>query len=293
MRIGAIEAGGTKFVVGIGDETGEILERKQFPTERPEDTLPHVFEFFNGKDIEVMGVGSFGPLVIDGGDEDYGTFLSTPKVAWSHFPLLRHLREGISVPIALDTDVNAALYGEMYWGNARNLDSCVYITVGTGIGGGVLAENQVVHGMLHPEVGHMFVERHPDDEFAGACPYHRNCLEGLASGPAIEKRWGRSSAEALEDHRAFTIEAFYLAQAVINLRMVLSTKRIIFGGGVMKHTRLFDEIRHQVSQLMGNYMAEGSRFPPLDEYVVAPGLGDDAGLKGAIALALNTFRRNA
>ncbi|CAM3501942.1 MULTISPECIES: ROK family protein [Saccharibacillus] len=285
MIIGAIEAGGTKFVCGIGNEHGEILDRVSFPTERPEETTARAAAYFEDKNIEALGVGSFGPLDLDPGSGTYGHVTTTPKPGWANYDLLGHLKKKLNVPAGFDTDVNAAAFGEARWGAARGLDSCVYYTVGTGIGVGVYVGGNRVHGLVHPEGGHVPMRRHPGDDFAGACPYHGDCLEGMAAGPALEKRWGQGGDSLPEDHPAWEIEAHYLAEAVTGAILLLSPKKVILGGGVMHQSQLFPLIRSKVARNLNGYVAS-SVLDDLDAYIVPPGLGDNAGLAGSLALGI-------
>jgi fructokinase len=291
MRIGAVEAGGTKFVCGVGDEDGRIGERVSFPTERPQDTVPRVIEFFRDKGVEAIGVGSFGPLNLDPANPKYGYVTTTPKPGWADYPLLGTLREVFDVPFGWDTDVNAAALGEATWGAARGLDGCIYITIGTGIGMGVYTEGQLVHGLVHPEGGHILIRRHPDDPFAGSCPYHRDCLEGMAAGPAIEKRWGRKGGELPADHPAWDIEAFYIGQAVATAVLMLSPKKVVLGGGVMHQQQLFPKIRQEVLRNLNGYVSSEDVLQRADSYIVPPGLGDNAGLCGSLALGIRALKQ--
>ncbi|MCR8850503.1 ROK family protein [Rossellomorea sp. SC111] len=282
--IGAIEAGGTKFVCGIGDETSTIFERITIPTTTPDETLEHVVKFFEGKNIERLGVGSFGPVDLDRDSGTYGSITSTPKPYWSDFNLIGELKKHFSVSVAFDTDVNAAALGESIWGAAKGLDSCLYITVGTGIGVGALTEGKLVHGLTHPEMGHIMVRRHPDDAYAGGCPYHGDCLEGLASGPAIEARWGKKAVELVDNPQVWEMEAYYLAQAIANYILILSPKKVILGGGVMNQKHLFPLIREQVVTILGGYVQHKQILEEIDTYIVPPGLGNNSGLVGALGL---------
>jgi len=285
MIIGAIEAGGTKFVCGIGNEHGEISDRISFPTEEPGKTTQKAADYFKDKGIEALGVGSFGPLDLDASSPTYGHVTTTPKPGWANYDLLGHLKKELNVPAGFDTDVNAAAFGEARWGAAQGLDSCLYYTVGTGIGVGVYAGGRLIHGLVHPEGGHVLVRRHPDDTFAGACPYHGDCLEGMAAGPAIAKRWGESGDSLPEDHPAWDIEAHYLAEAITGAILLLSPKKIILGGGVMHQNQLFPLIRQKVAKTLNGYVAS-SVLDDLDSYIVPPGLGDNAGLLGSVALGV-------
>ncbi|MDQ0189121.1 ROK family protein [Alicyclobacillus cycloheptanicus] len=291
MLIGGVEAGGTKVVCGIGNEHGELLEHKVIATSNPTETLNAVFSFFAEHPIAALGLGWFGPLDLNPERSSYGRLTSTPKLAWQGFPLLDTFQARFPVPVGLDTDVNAAVLGEARWGAAKGLHTVAYLTVGTGIGGGLLVEGRRVHGSMHPEVGHLLVRRHPDDPFAGHCPYHQDCLEGLAAGPALAARWGTPAEHLPDDHPAWRLEAYYLAQAVVNLMLTVSPQRIILGGGVMKHTALYTDIRRQVQTLLGGYLQHpGVSEAALDPFITAPGLGDFAGVRGALALALDALR---
>ncbi|MBM7644617.1 fructokinase [Scopulibacillus daqui] len=285
MLFGAIEAGGTKFVCGIGNENGEILERVSFPTTTPEETMGQVINFFKDKQMDAMGVGTFGPVDPNESSPTYGYITSTPKIKWRNFDIIGELKKHFNIPFGFDTDVNAAALGETEWGAAKGLDSCVYMTVGTGIGGGAVIRGEMVHGMLHPEMGHILVKRHPEDDFAGNCPYHQDCLEGMAAGPAIEKRWGKKGIELQEVDKVWEIEAYYLAQAAVNLIYTLSPKKIVLGGGVMHQKQLFPIIRENVKELLNGYVQTNEILSDIDQYIVPPGLGDNAGLCGAVALA--------
>nr|WP_307775198.1 ROK family protein [uncultured Cetobacterium sp.] len=287
MRIGAIEAGGTKFVCGIGNENGEILERISFPTETPEKTLDNVIEFFKDKNIERLGVGSFGPIDPDLNSETYGYITKTPKPNWSDYNIIGELKKYFDVPMVFSTDVNGAALGEATWGAAKGLKNCIYLTIGTGIGGGAIVSGSMVHGMLHPEMGHILVKRHPEDNYKGKCPFHGDCFEGMAAGPAIEERWGMKGYELPVDHKAWELEAYYIAQALMNYILILSPEKIILGGGVMKQQQLFPLIRKNVKELLNGYVQTKEILDNIDEYIVYPDLGDNAGLLGAVALALN------
>lgn len=285
MILGAIEAGGTKFVCGIGNENGEIIEKISYPTTTPEETLQLVTDYFKDKQIEALGVGSFGPIDLNQESSTYGFITSTPKKHWKNVNLLGELKKHIDVPMAFDTDVNAAALGELEWGAAKGLDSCIYMTVGTGIGVGAVTEGKLIHGMLHPEMGHILVKRHEDDTYKGNCPFHGDCLEGLASGPAIENRWGQKGVVLSANPQVWELEAYYLAQALVNYILVLSPKKLILGGGVMQQKQLFPIIIENVVNLLNGYIQHENLLVCIDEYIVPPELGDNAGLCGALALA--------
>lgn len=290
MRIGAIEAGGTKFVLGIGNEMGGILERVSIPTEEPNITMKRVIEYFKGKEIEALGIGCFGPIDPKKDSETYGYITTTPKLKWNNYNILGELKKYFDIPIGFDTDVNGAALGELTWGNAQGLSSSLYITIGTGIGAGAVAEGNMVHGLLHPEMGHIMVKRHKKDNYIGKCPYHRDCLEGLAAGPAIEERWGKKGHELPKNHEAWEMEAYYLAQALVNFILILSPEKIIMGGGVMKQDWLLPMIREEVKKQLNKYISKKEILEDIDNYIVSPKLGDNAGLCGAVALALNLVR---
>lgn len=293
MRIGAIEAGGTKFVCGIGNDRGEIAESISFPTGDPQTTLGRVIAYFKEKQADAIGIGSFGPIDIRKDSPTYGYVTTTPKPGWGNFDFLGTLRREFPVPFGWDTDVNAAAFGEATWGAARGLDSCLYYTVGTGVGIGVYSEGKLVHGLIHPEGGHVLTRRHPDDDFAGACPFHGDCLEGMASGPALEKRWQVKGHELPADHPAWEIEAFYLAQSIAGAILLLSPEKVILGGGVMQQAQLYPLIREAVKRNLNGYLNAGAILEQIDDYIVPPGLGQQAGLCGALALGLSALRNQA
>lgn len=279
MRFGAIEAGGTKFVCAIGDEHGNVEERASFPTTKPEETLQLVFDFFHEKQIEALGVGAFGPVDVKEDSPTYGTIGNTPKLQWKDYPLLSELKNRLGVPVKLDTDVNAAALGEYMHGAAKHAGSCLYITVGTGIGAGAIVNGETLQGFSHPEMGHLLVRRSTQDAYPGKCPYHKDCLEGLAAGPAIEARWGEKAQKLYHQEAVWQLEAYYLAQAIMSYTLVLSPEKIVMGGGVMKKEGLHEMIQQELEALM-------QRYVPLPEnYLVPPGLEDNAGIVGALMLA--------
>lgn len=287
--IGAIEAGGTKFVCGIGNADGDIVDRVSFPTAQPQETLRRVVDYFTDKNVQAIGIGSFGPIGLSPGSDAYGFVTTTPKPGWSGFDFLGTLRRAFDVPCGWDTDVNAAAYGEAMWGAAQGLNDCAYYTIGTGVGVGVYAGGRLLHGLLHPEGGHIPVRRHPNDRFAGRCPYHGDCLEGMASGPAIEERWGAKGHELPQDHPAWEIEAHYIAESIATTVLLLSPRKIILGGGVMQQEQLLPLIRQHVAKLLNGYVAAPELAEGLDDYIVAPGLGTQSGLKGALALGIRAL----
>ncbi|MEG0270611.1 MAG: ROK family protein [Clostridia bacterium] len=282
MKIGALEAGGTKMVLGVFDEQGTELERLTVPTEAPEITMPKMVDFLKSFELDALGVGSFGPLDLNPESPTYGYITTTPKIAWRGYPLLSGLLDGRKIPSAIDTDVNAAVIAEVAQGAAQGCQNAVYITVGTGVGGGVCVGGQTVHGMLHPEVGHMLLRPHPSDPNPrGVCPYHDGCLEGLAAGPAIGARVGGDARDLPDDHPTFDIEAYYLAQMCVNLILTLSPERIILGGGVMQRQSLFPKVRKEVLRLLNGYVQTPQVLAHMDEYIVAPKLFPVSGLVGS------------
>ena len=282
MLLGALEAGGTKMVLSLGDENGNITERTSLPTTTPEETMPRIIDFFKQYDIDALGVGSFGPLDLDPASPTYGNITSTPKLKWRDYPLLKGLLDGRDIPAAIDTDVNAAVIAEVERGAARGCESAVYITVGTGVGGGVYVGGRTVHGLLHPEVGHMLLRPHPDDPNPrGVCPYHDGCLEGLAAGPAIGARIGGDARGLPDDHPTFRLEAHYLAQMCVNLILTVSPQRIVLGGGVMQRAALLPMVRAETLRLLGGYVQSPAVLEHMDEYIVAPALFPVSGLVGS------------
>ena len=285
--LGAIEAGGTKFVLAVGNQSGEILDKIVIPTDHPDITVAKVIEYFKDKKIERLGLGGFGPIDINQDSPSYGQLQKTPKTDWVDYPLGATLKKELNVPINIDTDVNVAALSEAKFGNATDVDTCLYITVGTGIGAGAYYHGQTLKGLSHPEMGHVKVRRHPEDTYQGTCPYHGDCLEGLAAGPSLEKRWGKKGDKLVDSPEVWELEAYYLAQALTNYIYVLSPERIILGGGVMKQKQLFPLIRKNVIEMLNGYVSSPYLTEDkIDEYIVSPGLTDEAGVKGALYLAM-------
>lgn len=290
MRIGAIEAGGTKIICGIGNEHGEIEKKINFPTESPEIVFAKIRSFFEEEQLDALGVGTFGPIDVNRSSATYGYITSTPKPGWRDVDVLGELKSYINVPIGFDTDVNGAALAEALWGSAKGVNSCVYYTIGTGVGVGGYVEGNLVHGLLHPEAGHIPVKRHPQDSFEGLCPYHGDCLEGVAAGPAIERRYGKKGHELSVDHEAWKLEAYYLGQALMSTILLLSPERIILGGGVMHQEQLFPMIREEVKRNLNGYVQHDMLLKHIDQYIIPPGLGDNAGLSGAVAIGLLEYK---
>ena len=290
MIFGTLEAGGTKMVLSVGNEHNELLEQAVIPTETPEKTIPAMAAWFKDKNISALGIGTFGPVDLNPVSPTYGWITSTPKPGWQDTPLLPSLRDSLSVPAKIDTDVNAAALAEWRLGAAKGLDSCLYVTVGTGIGAGVVTEGKLVHGLLHPELGHMLLRQEPEDPApAGFCPYHEGCLEGLASGPAMEKRWGTKAQNLSQDHEAWDLEAAYLAQMCMNAVCAFSPEKIILGGGVMQQKHLFPLIRRKTEALLNGYIHVKEITEHIDDYIVEPGLGTKSGALGALLLAQEAY----
>ncbi|MCI5775461.1 MAG: ROK family protein [Aerococcus sp.] len=279
---GAVEAGGTKFVCAVGGEEGKIIKRIQFPTTDPDETIKKVTDFFNQYPIESIGIGSFGPIDVNKDSETYGYITSTPKLAWKDYNFLGAIKGAFDIPVVWTTDVNVAAYGEYQTGAASELNSCLYLTIGTGVGGGYIVNDHILGGYTHPEMGHILITKDAEDRTDGWCPYHKDqCLEGLASGSAIKVRTGKSGNELDIEDPNWTYVADYIAQACVTFSLTLSPERIILSGGVMKQPGLLQKIRHKVIEKLNGY----SKIPPIDTYIVTPALGDDAGITGCLYLA--------
>ena len=284
MRLGAIELGGTKMVCAIYNESGEILDRYVIETKDPDKTLNELFMYFKDKNIDSLGIGSFGPIDLNRKSDKYGYITTTPKPGWADTDVLSYFR-ALNVPIGFDTDVNASCLGEVKFGSARGLENVVYGTVGTGIGFGVYLNKQLVHGLMHPETGHMIIQKHEiDKDFSGPCPYHDNCLETLASGPSIETRWHKKAEELYGDEQVWKLEAYYLGQAVTNCIMCYSPERIILGGGVMHTPGLINLVRKETLKNLNGYIKKQEIIDNIEKYIVLPELKDDSGILGASEL---------
>lgn len=284
-RYALIEAGGTKFVVAVARADGSILERTRIPTTSPDETLSATIGWLQERGpFAGTGLATFGPVGLDTNSPEWGHILQTPKAGWSGADLAGPLQRQLGCPVAIDTDVNAAALAEAKWGAGVGCRVVLYFTIGTGIGGGAVIDGHTLRGQGHPEMGHMRLPRHPDDlACEGVCPFHGDCLEGLASGPAILARWGRSLSELSPDHTAHDIIAWYLAQAVVTMQSVFEPDRIVFGGGVMATPALLDNVAATAATLGGGYFCSDAA-----KIVVAPGLGEDVGLFGALALTLKS-----
>ncbi|WP_019603557.1 ROK family protein [Teredinibacter turnerae] len=285
--LGGVEAGGTKFVCAVGTGPSDIHETR-FATTSPEETLQRVLAFFSPykPELAALGIGAFGPLDLRQESPTYGFITSTPKPGWQNTDIAGVIARELQVPVALDTDVNAAALAEGRWGAARGLSDYLYITVGTGIGGGIVSGGRLVHGLVHPELGHCLLPKHPDDTFAGSCPYHGDrCFEGLASGPALAARWGCDPAALPADHHAWDIQAFYMGVAIANCVCTLSPQRVILGGGVMAQSQMLGKVQTATAGYLNGYVRHPAIEENIESYIVLPELGSQAGVAGALALA--------
>ncbi|MFQ5857648.1 MAG: ROK family protein [Anaerolineae bacterium] len=287
---GGIEAGGTKFVCAVGTGPDDLRAEARFPTTTPAETIARAVEFFQDEQwygfLASIGIGSFGPLDPDPRSSTFGHITSTPKPGWSLIDFAGTIRRALAVPVGFDTDVNVAALGEHRWGAAQGLDTFIYLTIGTGIGGGGMMNGELMHGLIHPEMGHIRIPHDREaDPFGGSCPYHGDCLEGLAAGPALEQRWGQPPETLPADHPAWALEAHYLGLALNNFICTISPQRIVMGGGVMKQPHLFPLVRQKAQELLNDYVQAPEILARIDKYIVPPGLGGRAGVLGAIALA--------
>ena len=284
--VGGLEAGGTKFVCAVG-RGPDIVAESRFATTTPAETLARAVEFFKGQPpLAALGIASFGPIDLDTRSPAFGFITATPKPGWAHTDVVGPLRRALGVPIAFDTDVNCAALAEQRWGAARDATSVVYVTVGTGIGGGAIVNGHPVHGLVHPEMGHVRIPHdQAADPFPGACPHHGDCWEGLASAPALAARWGQPPETLPDAHPAWDLEARYLALGLVDVILTLSPERIVLGGGVMSRPGLLERVRANVKGLISGYVRSAE--------IVAPALGDHSGVLGAIALALGPPKNSA
>lgn len=286
---GGIEAGGTKFVCAVGTAPDDLI-KTQFSTTNPDETLGKAINFFKEqarqKPLNAIGIASFGPLDLDKNSPKYGYITSTPKDSWSNIDIVKKIQSQIEIPVAIGTDVNGAALGEHIWGEARGLDTFIYLTVGTGIGGGGIINGKLMHGLLHPEMGHIRIPHDwRRDPYVGCCAYHGDCLEGLACGKAIELRWGKSPEKIPINHPAWELEASYLALAIHNFICTISPQIIIVGGGLMKNPGLMPAVRHKVALNLNKYVLSDAITSEIDHYIVPPALGDLAGVIGALEMA--------
>jgi fructokinase len=291
MLYGGIEAGGTKFVCAVGSSPADIRAEARFPTGPPDETLDRVITFFQEQaevtPLAAIGVASFGPVDLNPNSSTYGHVMETVKPGWSYFDFAGSLERALDLPVGFDTDVNGAALGEHTWGGAQGLDTFLYLTVGTGIGGGGMVGGRLIHGLVHPEMGHIRVPHDfQADSYPGNCPFHGDCLEGLACGPALEERWGRPAATLPPNHPAWELEAHYLALGLQNYICTFSPQRILLGGGVMDQAHLFPRVRQNLQNLLNGYLKSPAILKEIDRDIVPPSLGRQAGVLGAISLAM-------
>ena len=289
---GGIEAGGTKFVCVVASGPEDIRAETRFPTTTPEETLEKVITFFQremasaDEALKGIGIACFGPVDLNHKSPSYGYITSTPKQHWQNVDIVGLVSRALNLPVTLDTDVNAAAVGEGVWGAGKGLENFVYLTIGTGIGGGAVVNGRPVHGLVHPEMGHMRIPHDwKEDAYDGCCPYHGDCWEGLAAGPAIKLRWGQSAERLPANHPAWDLEAKYLGMALTNIVLMLSPQRIILGGGVMQQPHLFPLVRAKTQIYLNQYIQSPVILNEIDQFIVPPGLGNRAGVMGAVALA--------
>jgi len=284
---GGIEAGGTKFNCIVASSPETILAETRFPTTTPAETIGRVIDFFHGyPSLGSIGIACFGPLDLNPASPKFGFITSTPKANWADTDITGWIKRELDVPVGIDTDVNAAAMAEGIWGSCQGLDSFVYFTIGTGVGGGAVVNGKPLHGLVHPEMGHIVLPHdHQRDPFPGNCPFHGDCFEGMASGPAINKRWGQSAETLPADHPAWDLEADYISQAMQSIVCTLSPQRIVLGGGVMQQPHLFPLIRQKTQSFLHGYVQAPQIMSNIDQFIVPPGLGTHSGMMGAIALA--------
>ncbi len=308
MLIGGIEAGGTKMVCTVAElpeqavkarpEEGEkialpkIVDRMSIPTEQPKETLGTMIAYFQKWKPAALGIGCFGPVDLNRNSKTYGYITKTPKAGWEDCNIVGAFQQALGVPVGFDTDVNGAVLGEVTWGAARGCDTAIYVTVGTGVGVGVYCNNALVHGLVHPEAGHILLAKHPDDTYGGGCPFHGGCMEGLASGSALGGRWGVPAAELADRPGVWEMEAYYIAQALTNYILCYSPQRIILWGGVMHQEQLFPMVREKVKELLGGYVHHPLIEEETDKYIVPPELGENPGILGAVRLGMMELERS-
>jgi fructokinase len=293
---GGIEAGGTKFVCMVGTGPQKVVDEIRFPTVYPEETIQRAIAFFEPYvqrgELAGVGIASFGPLDLDPASPTYGYITTTPKPHWNQVDLHGRIQQALNLPIAFETDVNAAAFGEHYWiKENQTLDPFAYMTIGTGIGVGVLANGHPVHGLMHTEIGHVAVPHNLDrDPFPGICPYHNDCLEGLASGASMYKRWGQTAETLPHSHPGWDLEAEYIALALTNLIYIFSPQRIVLGGGVSQHAGFLAEVRSKIQKYLNGYIQSPMVLEKIDSYIVPPKLANQSGVLGAIAMAIDHIK---
>ncbi|MEW5960552.1 MAG: ROK family protein [Chloroflexota bacterium] len=287
---GGIEAGGTKFVCAVGAGPADLRHEVRFATTTPDETIGRAIEYFQKQHqqepLTAIGIASFGPVDPHPGSPTFGYITTTPKPGWANADFGQTISRALGLPVGFDTDVNGAALGEYRWGAAQGLENFIYLTIGTGVGGGGMVNGRLLHGLVHPEMGHIFLPPHPDDPHPeGFCPFHGHCLEGMINGPALEQRWGQRGETLPLDHLAWELESYYLALGLVGFICTLSPERIILGGGVMDQPQLFPMVRRKVQKLLNGYVQSPAILEQIDEYIVPPDLGNKAGVLGAIALA--------
>ena len=287
LLFGAIEAGGTKIICAILDQNAKILKESSILTTTPEETSKQILSFFSSYKISSLGIGTFGPIDLHPQSPTFGSILNTPKLPWKNFNYIKSF-SSLGIPISIDTDVNAACLGEATFGSSKGLNNVVYITIGTGIGIGVISEGKLLHGMMHPEGGHMLISKNDKDNFESVCPSHTNCFEGLASGPSIKKRWGKEANELKNNDKVWELEADYIAQALVNIILMLQPQRIILGGGVMHQEQLFPLIRKKVKSKINNYLIT-KELENMEEYIVPCSLNDKQGILGSFKIGFDKY----
>ena len=280
------------MVCAVGKENGELIDRTSIPTRMPEETFPELIAYFRKWEIQALGIGSFGPLDLNRSSASFGSITKTPKPGWSGVNIAGRLREALGVPVGIDTDVNAAVLGEVTWGAAKGCENAIYITVGTGVGVGVYVNGGLVHGLIHPEGGHMLLQKSPEDTYNGCCPFHEICVEGLASGPAIMGRYGKPAKELADRPEVWELEGYYLAQAIANYIMLYSPQKIILWGGVMHQSVLFSIVREKVLKILNGYIYHPLVLEHIERYIVEPGLGEDPGVLWSIKLGMMELEGN-
>ena len=291
---GGVEAGGTKFVCAVGTGPDDLQDEVRFETTSPEETINRTLEYFKKQNLKeqllAVGIGSFGPIELNRKLSNYGFITSTPKPGWSNINICGLIKEELKIPVGFNTDVNAAALGEYEWGAGRGLNNFIYLTIGTGIGGGVMINGRLLHGLQHPEMGHIFIPQDiKADPYEGNCPFHKNCFEGLASGPAMKNRWGKSPEDLNKDHKAWDLEAQYISHALTNYICTLSPERIIIGGGIMEQKKLLPLILTSVKKMLNNYIHMEEITDNIEKYIVLPSLGKKAGILGALVLAKKEY----
>ncbi len=286
MYYGAMEAGGTKIISAVGTADGKIIEQIEVPTQSPEETLPQLVEFYKQYELSAMGIGTFGPVELQAASKDYGCILNSPKKQWKGFNFYQYFTEQLGCKVVVDTDVNAAALGESRSGALQGVSNGLYLTIGTGIGAGIIVNGELLHGSRHPEAGHILLQKHESDLTECSCGYHTNCFEALAAGPSLELRTKISGADIPKDHAVWELETFYIAQALVDYTLILATERIVLGGGVMKQKHLFPKIRDKFAELMAGYM-DTKELAQMEHFIVPAGLKGAQGIIGALYLGID------